>query len=83
MTKGKIRKRAHNSKDLAGQVFGRLTVLRLSKDQYQYDTNVLFWECQCECKKRVTVRSNNLVRKNGGTKSCGCLSGEHNRKKSA
>ncbi len=54
-------------KDISGQKFGSLTVLKLiGKDKHSKS----LWECQCECGGTTVVTSNNLNR--GITKSCGC-----------
>lgn len=53
--------------DLAGQVFGRLTVLVQGPHSGRY----VQWVCRCECGTEVTVRAAKLTR--GETKSCGCL----------
>lgn len=56
-------------KDLTGRKFGKLTIL---KRVYPNSKNrCAIWQCQCECKNIVNVRSSNLL--NGDTKSCGCL----------
>ena len=58
-------------KDLAGQRFGRLTVIEKGKKdaaQHQY------WICKCDCGKIVEINSDNLRR--GLTKSCGCFHSE-------
>lgn len=54
------------AKDLTGQRFGQLTVLRrdLSAAGVQ-------WICVCDCQTEVIVRAGNL--RSGGSKSCGCL----------
>ncbi len=55
-------------KDLAGQRFGKLTVIdfaELNKRNY-------LWNCVCDCGKRLKVNAYNLT-KNNGQKSCiGC-----------
>lgn len=53
--------------DLAGQTFGKLTVLRLSDD---YTKGKARWLCRCECGQTTVVFACNLVR--GHTTSCGC-----------
>jgi hypothetical protein len=53
--------------DLTGQVFGRLTVLRLVRQKPR-----AFWECRCSCGNICVVRANHL-KGDGGTRSCGCL----------
>jgi hypothetical protein len=58
---------AHNSVDLTGQVFGRLTVKSLGpslRDKRR-------WLCECSCGGAALVMTSNLRR--GNTKSCGCF----------
>lgn len=57
-------------KDLTGQRFGRLTVLKRVPDPGNGSTPRVFWECQCDCGKTVSVRAGALV--SGNTTSCGC-----------
>ena len=53
--------------DLAGQRFGRLTVLeRMSAKSGGH----LLWWCRCDCGKEIAVRGDSL--KSGRTASCGC-----------
>lgn len=61
--------------DLAGQKFGRLTVL--DKVHYKTQQNgrqVIHWSCKCECGKTVQIAKSSL--KSGATKSCGCYQKE-------
>lgn len=58
---------AHNLINLAGQKFGRLTVLQRSSTQF----GSTLWLCQCECGIPTLVRSYDLRR--GHIRSCGCL----------
>lgn len=54
--------------ELAGQQFGRLTVLRcVGIDRRHYT----LWECKCECGKTARVKGLNL--RLGTTRSCGCI----------
>ncbi len=58
-------------KDIAGQQFGRLTVMEfrgLSKHR------TAMWRCVCACGEEVVVVRGSLVK--GLTKSCGCLNRE-------
>ena len=55
-------------KDLTGQRFGRLTVVR--QNGFNKNHNAM-WMCECDCGNIVTVRSGKL--QDGTTKSCGCL----------
>lgn len=58
-------------KDLSGQVFGRLTVLRRAPNQGRQT----MFLCRCECTgAEVTVNANSLTR--GLTASCGCIRSE-------
>ena len=60
------------TKDLTGQVFGYLTVVKFleGKSTHNYGT---LWECLCVCGKTWNVISHSLV--TGQTKSCGCKTG--------
>lgn len=58
-------------KDLTGQRFGRLIVIKMSElDRWRQAK----WLCQCDCGSIVSVKSGNL--RNGHTQSCGCLQKE-------
>lgn len=59
---------ASKFKDLTGQLFGRLKVLRLSHITEKYRVSI--YECQCECGTIKTVDRSSLIR--GHTVSCGC-----------
>lgn len=61
------------AKQLEGQVFGRLTVMRRAGSKAGRVT----WACMCECGSTVEVISNALT--SGHTKSCGCWKDERNR----
>ena len=58
-----------NSKDLVGQVFGRLTVLEFTGEINSHGEKV--YSCLCECGNHHKVATGKLT--NGDTKSCGCL----------
>lgn len=59
---------AHNSKDISGKVFGKLTAIR--KENKDSDRRWR-WLCSCECGKEAVVGGREL--RTGTTKSCGCL----------
>lgn len=64
-------------KDLTGQIFGRLTVIKRAEDYVspsgQRKTQ---WLCQCICGSQpIVVKYSNLTKKNG-QKSCGCIKSE-------
>lgn len=56
---------------LAGQTFGRLTVISFADKDASQNTR---WLCQCICGNRITVRGSEM--KSGRTQSCGCLNVE-------
>lgn len=53
--------------DLVGEIFGRLTVIRLA---YSSGKGTI-WECLCTCGNTVFVKTADLI--NGHTQSCGCI----------
>ena len=63
--------RMSRTKDLTGQSFGRLVVLRLSGITKHRSA---MWLCQCNCGNTSVVASTHLV--SNRTKSCGCLRGD-------
>lgn len=56
-----------SGKDITGQKFGRLTVIRQNGVRNKHTQ----WLCKCECGNFTTVCRTNL--KSGSVKSCGCL----------
>lgn len=60
-------------KDLTGQKFGRLTVIKRVGTS---KSGKVLWLCECSCEEhnRVTTTTSNLV--TGTTKSCGCFARE-------
>ena len=61
-------KSGHNFKDLTGQKFGRLLVI---KESGKSKSGKTLWECRCVCGKITIVFLCHLS--SGHTKSCGCL----------
>jgi len=61
-------------KDLTGQRFGKLTVLRATSS---LDRKNVVWECECDCGNKLNVRTYLLT--SGNTQSCGCLRTEKRR----
>jgi hypothetical protein len=59
--------------DLAGKVFGKLTVL-----EYSHSNRYAYWKCRCECGKETIVRSSHLIA--GLVKTCGCSWAENGKK---
>lgn len=53
-------------KDMSGQKFGRLTVIKYTRTQHG-----AYWLCKCDCGNTTEVRGDML--RNGRIKSCGCL----------
>ena len=66
--------------NLAGQVFGNLTVRSLvANSEQSKKTKNRRWLCDCSCGNSHIASSNNL--KSGNTKSCGCINHlPHNKK---
>ena len=63
-----------NKKDLIGEKFGRLTVVKDSgKRRKTPNGSMVIWECICDCgsSQPVYVTTNDLT--TGNTLSCGCL----------
>jgi len=56
-------------KDITGRRFGRLTVIKVGK-QEGYE---VYWQCVCDCGNVKLVRTSNIKK----TKSCGCLKSEY------
>ena len=54
--------------DLSGQVFSRLTVVKLDPVRHGIYRH---WICRCECGNTTSVRTASL--RNGKKRSCGCL----------
>jgi hypothetical protein len=71
--------RKFSAEDLTGQVFGRLTVVRVSDKRscLKGGSNRLQWECKCECGADVLVCRNNII--SGRSKSCGCYRDDRRR----
>ena len=59
--------RTPRKKDLTGQKFGKLTVVRETDER---KNSYIVWECRCDCGNTHYVRSNSLL--DGSTTSCGC-----------
>lgn len=59
-------------KDLTGQKFGKLTVIKRAENDNRGNVQ---WLCQCECGNKKVVRGSSL--KSGNSHSCGCLAIEN------
>jgi len=60
-----------NAKNLRGQQYGRLIVLKPTNKRID---NHIVWLCQCNCGRIVKIPSSDLIK--GNTKSCKCLQKE-------
>lgn len=71
-----IQRNCKPREDIAGQKFGRLTVIRYLDvtERTQKNRN---WLCKCDCGNYTTANASIL--KNGTTRSCGCLSAERSK----
>lgn len=58
-------------KDLTGQRFGRLTVIKLYDGPDNRKFKTTRWLCKCDCGNETVAETGNLM--NGHTQSCGCL----------
>ena len=63
-------------KDITGQKFGKLTAIKMVGYTKAHNT---LWLCKCDCGNENIVNSSYL--RNGQVKSCGCLIGETNKKR--
>ena len=66
--------------------FGRLLVIKEAKYSLsQIRKKELWYWCACDCGKKSHLVSNSNLKKEGGTRSCGCLTfdGENKRKKNS
>lgn len=72
MTKVRLKKRKKpthgNFRDLTGEYFGYLKILRYVGVDYSANH---YWAARCPCLKTVVAQGNNL--KSGRTVSCGCI----------
>ncbi len=62
-----------NFRDLTGQVFGRLTVIKVGPKHPKY--NKWQWVCKCTCGKEVLITSGYCLT-SGNSRSCGCATDE-------
>ena len=69
-----------NFKDLTGQKFGRLTVVKRGEDYITpKGKKIIRWLCECDCQKNIPEEDESLILvrgsdlRSGNTKSCGCL----------
>ena len=63
-------KHKSQAKDISGQRFGMLQVVKLD----HINNQITYWLCKCDCGNNTVVAKSNLL--NGNTKSCGCLASE-------
>ena len=61
-------KRVSHAKDITGQRFGMLTVMKRAGTNKHRKA---LWKCKCDCGRTTVVSSVDLV--TGNPKSCGCL----------
>ena len=58
----------NRTKELIGQTFGRLTVIKLGLKKGKKGET--YWECRCSCGVIKEIRQSSLL--GGKTRSCGC-----------
>lgn len=68
-------------KDLTGQRFGHLTVIRLKEKRYKgkiingkHTVSYYMWECRCDCGNIVIRQSSDLLSNKNLPHNCGCIS---------
>lgn len=66
----KKHKKAHNFKDLIGEIRGHLKIIKLDTLRPKSNKRRAFWLCECECGNIRSVASSHL--QSGHTTSCGC-----------
>ena len=60
----------HNIRNLEGQVFGNLTVIRQTANNNKTGKTSAKWLCSCKCGNQKEILGRSLI--TGLTKSCGC-----------
>lgn len=73
---GCLEHKKRNMKDITGERFGLLTVVK-RVDMNEFKTKPR-WLCSCDCGESVEVLRHNLI--SGNTRSCGCLDDRVNTK---
>lgn len=63
-------KAAQSLKNLVGQKFGKLTVIKRDESKPKGHGKPVYWVCQCDCGNVISIRGIHL--KTGHTVSCGC-----------
>lgn len=58
-------------RDLAGNRYGKLTVIKKVENKLNLKDRCIYWNCICDCGNKKIVKGTSLTR--GVTKSCGCL----------
>lgn len=64
-----------HTKDLTGQRFGRLVVIKQVEKPEGRKQKGVYWLCQCDCGNTCIVKGRQLI--SGNTRSCGCLGYEN------
>ena len=64
-------------KDLTGMMFGKLTVIEVSRKVQSGNRKRYYWNCKCVCGKTKEVRTDCLT--SGDVKSCGCIKKEQDK----
>lgn len=64
-------------KDLTGQIFGKLTVIGISKKIQSGKRERYYWKCKCDCGNVKEVRTDCLT--SGSVRSCGCIKKEQDK----
>lgn len=62
-------------KDITGQRFGKLVVIKLDKQPDGLKRKYAYWLCQCDCGNQKVCGATNLL--SGNCNSCGCILKEY------
>lgn len=68
-------KKVRQAADMAGNVYGRITVLCRAYSKRPEDAKQTMWLCRCECGNEKIINGRSL--RSGATRSCGCFNLEN------
>lgn len=64
-------RKSKNTKNLIGQKYGKLTVIKKANKPNNLKNRNAYWLCKCDCGNEKVINGKSLM--NGATKSCGCI----------
>lgn len=72
--------RLNTFKDLTGQIFGRLTVIKEGKRPENANNSRAYWWCKCSCGNPDLKLVQGWLLRNGHVTSCGCIQSQYEEK---